>query len=233
MKFWEALKEMEAGAECQAMIGNDIPGLRHRWLWGKLEVWDEGRKQWITSPATVNGSNCTWRIVKPAPSDAKPEPHADDWGSRMNQITAKNLSAKPNPHEDVSLRMRTAKLENDVCELSANRDALSKRVEALEENAKSKDETSADLHGYTNRRIYAIESKLAALEASKPNPPAIPDSSPVAWPKGSLQWAEVEAKRRGMPRIRRLSCPGSLLLSEPRWSLSSETWSALDWEPCE
>ena len=122
------------------------------------------------------------------------------------------------------------------------RDALAKRVEELEVCAKI---TNGTLR-FADDRLSALEAKLAALEASKAQPVvnvtdlhndmaklAQPMSlGEVAWPKGSLQWAEVEAKRMGLTRVHRKGWTYSLSI-EMSMVLDVEDHLALDWEPCE
>ena len=236
MKFWEALKEMEAGA-----VGERDWNSRDDWQ--KLRVRDdrlevESTHGWESADAEVC-LNSDWRIVTPAPSEEKPEPHADDCKSDTFDYTRNAPYPKPDPSEDVSLRMRTAKLENDVCELSANRDALSKRVEALED-FKERHGKRLNLQSMANirrdERLSAIEAKLAAQEDAQTNlmAPAKRSEEVVAWPKGSMQWAEVEAKALGLNKVRRRThsnCETQRVSSF--FSTNCADRHELDWEPCE
>lgn len=303
MKFWEALKEMEAGAVCiPAEIAN---GDRHRIINGRLEVWDRGNRDWINSPAIVNGCIGDWRIVTPAPSEAKEWTNTEDivFKSPDDVVTVDvhgtkvylslrptdPSEAKPEPHADACKGDTFGYVQSAQHPRLGYIDALSKRVEELERLNRAQN----ILNGLndSNARLSALEAKIAALEAStkdavakgvqecaakimladaqirydreqiewakrqglkpegtvaaienvtdspkdlgfKPNHPAIPDSSPIAWPKGSLQWAEVEARRRGMNHIRR---PNHLAYCNVGivFFAGEESRHALDWEPCE
>ena len=107
---------------------------------------------------------------------------------------------------------------------------------------------AADPHGLVGESpaAWALRDRIAALEASKAQPVvnvtdlhndmaklAQPMSlGEVAWPKGSLQWAEVEAKRMGLTRVHRKGWTYSLSI-EMSMVLDVEDHLALDWEPCE
>lgn len=199
MKFWEALREMERGAVCG--FGADFI---YRVKDGVLEsTLPDGSCYWEPSGKIRMDDRLTdWRIVTPAPSEAKPEPHANDCKSDTFGYLRGAPYPKPDTTEDVSMRMRVAKLENDVCELREN--------------------------------LAALEASNAQ-DAALHQPEVFEQPAPVAWPVGSLQWAELEAKKLGRPAVRRRTWGGGWIqiAHADELKISNSGRHALDWEPCE
>ena len=234
MKFWEALEAMEAGAVCEC---ERAAGRKFRYVDGSVRHRDDDAAIWEQSTFYCNQVVMDgWRIVTPAPVDTKQDFEA--LSKRMDAI-----EERQNVNRDIDNGQNECLF---ALEAKPDGDAMAKRVEALERES-FHEFLDGGLQSNADR-ISALESKIAALEASKAQPVvnvtdlhndmaklAQPMSlGEVAWPEGSLQWAEVEAKRLKLPRVRRTGGYDEILLSRlDRSMLEESERHALDWEPCE
>lgn len=226
MKFWEALREMERGAVCAPVDECQLYAIRG----GKFGLAAEiGVVPTYLDVDQLSGKD--WRIVTPAPSETQPLVNF-----HSTTLTADAEGVQRGPIDVYAVGGR-----------GFSSTALQKRVEALEERA---DDARSWLksHGASNvdrdARLNALEAKLAALEGPKDDDrwkvvPCTPDghpiAAPVAWPVGSLQWAELEAKKLGRPAVRRRTWGGGWIqiAHADELKISNSGRHALDWEPCE
>ena len=190
-------------------------------------------------PIDIGGVKLYLSLKPPAPGEAK-----QDFEASGRAILGHRDFVMPDVTSD-ALAKRVEALERDederesLCEVMAkgiqgNRE----RIASIEAKLASLDADDDDLVQKYNalaRSIEGLRNQLAALEASKEQPEAPKALDPVAWPKGSLQWAEVEAKRRGLKAVRRAAL-GNIafpIASLRSLGLSADARHALDWEPCE
>jgi hypothetical protein len=174
MKFWEALDQQAAGAEIEACPALGCPPWQkvRAVAPGAFEVFSLG--SWV--PVTLDWLlTREYRIVKPALSEAKPEPQGveETLSEHANilELNAKGVQANREGIEALSLRL-------DAYDGAVRRDreiveALEKRVEALEQDAKREKLISSALDRVVydqGQRLSALEAKLAALEASEAQP---------------------------------------------------------------
>ena len=195
--------------------------------------------------------------------DAYPQSEIKELSKRVEAVE-KFCAANADSHQGVLERVealesgrRAQGLLNDICgdrlsALEAKLAALDEKNQNLGIMVRSMSQSSNQLllaDASRHMDIKNIEERIAALEASKAQEVvnvtemhndmatrAKPMSlGEVAWPKGSLQWAEVEAKRMGLTRVRRASIPKHWrgvsitgFVSQP-----VQGRHALDWEPCE
>ena len=279
MKFWEALKEMAAGAVCER-IGTS---LHYRVRDGVLEslMPHDPDDSWSESLAYDVHICKDWRIVTPAPSEAKPENVlAFDPGSgrTAGRRAGDSKPAKDDPMTAFErIEKRLAYLESIVHGATTpppDREPNSPIERALSrcEELRGRMENAVGWLVEHGQRLSALEKgskpqgTVAAIEDVTYSPkdlgfkvrePVVatgwmlipkgdmdvkfnddPDfevkPSPVAWPKGSLPWAETEAKALGLNKVRRRVHEA---YEARRVSSSFNTSYAdrheLDWEPCE
>lgn len=205
-------------------------------------------------PIDIGGVKLYLSLKPPAPGEAK-----QDFEASGRAILGHRDFVMPDVTSD-ALAKRVEALERDdlerasLCEVMANGiQGNRERLSALEAKLTKLDADDDDLVQKYNalaRSIEGMRTQLAALEASKAQPVvnvadlhndmaklAQPMSlGAVAWPKGSLQWADLEAKRRGLRCVQRASGNGNwgrrAIRNMELETFTDEDRHALNWEPC-